>query len=865
MAARRLLLLVLGCLSWSAGLFSPCDGYAADLADLKKKAILGKYQEVIQQASEAIKTESSDEDWPLLLGRTYLTVGDYTNAQSILQTALEQYPFSLRLRLLGRQAAFFNGQSRQAQDLLDEVGQLANRRQWAYRDAPNLIALGQAALLMGVDPKKVLENTFDRAKKAAPEDREAYLASADVALDKNDSDLAAKLANEGIAKFPKDPDFHYRLAQAYSRGDRKAMLEELGEALDLNENHTPSYLLLADHLIDAEEYEEAEDKLARALKVNPHLPEAWAYRAVMAHLRNEEAKEQELRDRALAFYKDNPAVDHLIGRKLSQKYRFAEGAAYQRRALAFDTSYIPARSQLAQDLLRLGRDEEGWSMVEQVYQDDGYDVVAYNLATLKDTLSKFTTLTNQFFIVRMGSQESPVFGDRVLALLTRAHSNLCVKYGMELENPTIVEVFPDQKDFAVRTFGMPGGAGYLGVCFGRVITANSPSNQSGKAASWESVLWHEFCHVVTLQMTKNKMPRWLSEGISVFEERNAHPNWGQWMTPRYREMILGKDLRPIGDLSSAFMAPPSGEHLMFAYYQSSLVVQFLVEKYGFESLRKILKDLRAGAPINDAIARHSAPLKELDVAFAEYAKGLANALGPQLEWEKPEADDLVATDGLPSEWMKKNPKNYYALMQEARLAVKGKRWAEAVPPLEKLIEQFPRQTEPGNAYQLLAQVRAAQKDREGELKILRRWAAIDANAPDAYLRLMELGSEDKDWLGVLENVQRFLAVNPLAYQAYAYWGQAAEAAGAAPDAIKAWSTLLKLNPPDPAGAHFHLARLMEEKDATAARRHVLQALEEAPRFRDAHQLLLKLSNADREPSSSSLPLQNPAPGSTTAK
>ena len=108
-----------------------------------------------------------------------------------------------------------------------------------------------------------------------------------------------------------------------------------------------------------------------------------------------------------------------------------------------------------------------------------------------------------------------------------------------------MEIFAKQKDFGVRTFGMPGNPGFLGVCFGCVITANSPASQMPSPANWESVLWHEFCHTVTLTLTKNKMPRWLSEGISVYEERQANPAWGQRMNPSYRSMILDKDLTPI--------------------------------------------------------------------------------------------------------------------------------------------------------------------------------------------------------------------------------------------------------------------------------------------------------------------------------
>ena len=70
--------------------------------------------------------------------------------------------------------------------------------------------------------------------------------------------------------------------------------------------------------------------------------------------------------------------------------------------------------------------------------------------------------------------------------------------------PVIVEIFPQSKEFAVRTFGLPGADGLLGVCFGRVITANSPASQGANPSNWEAVLWHEFCHVVTLSKTQTR-------------------------------------------------------------------------------------------------------------------------------------------------------------------------------------------------------------------------------------------------------------------------------------------------------------------------------------------------------------------------
>ena len=88
-----------------------------------------------------------------------------------------------------------------------------------------------------------------------------------------------------------------------------------------------------------------------------------------------------------------------------------------------------------------------------------------------------------------------------------------------------------------------------------MITANSPASQGEHPSNWEAVLWHEFCHVVTLSKTRNKMPRWLSEGISVYEEGQENPAWATAFDPRFARMILARRPDPAEPLSSAFLTP----------------------------------------------------------------------------------------------------------------------------------------------------------------------------------------------------------------------------------------------------------------------------------------------------------------------
>lgn len=847
---RRVLVVLL------LGLASLASGQGLD--DAQKLFLKGDYQACVTACEKTEPQYYQLEAWRLLQANALLSLGRYPAAEGVISNALWQTPGSLLLRELGLETAKRTDQLALRLKRLQEINQLAATRGRAYRDPEHLIALGNVALQLGADPKLVLERLFLPARQAAPDSRDAWLASGQLALDKHDFALAAKTFTEAQKKFPEDADILCGLAQAYQPNLRSKMLELLKAALAQNPHHVPSLLWLTDHLIDAEEYTEADKMLDRALQVNPWHPKAWAYRAVLAHLRHDPASEAAARQKGLQFWPTNPEVDHLIGLKLSQNYRFTEGAARQRQALAFEPEFNPARIQLAEDLLRLGEELEGWQLAEGAQKQDGYDVTAYNLVTLHSTMQKFQTLTNADFILRMGTNEAALYGDRALALLDRAKAKLTAKYGLTLERPTVVEIFPEQKDFAVRTFGMPGNPGFLGVCFGHVITANSPASQGGNPANWEAVLWHEFSHVVTLQMTKNKMPRWLSEGISVYEELQQNPAWGQTMNPRYREMVLGDDLTPVSELSSAFLTPKSDLHVQFAYYQSSLVVEYLVGKFGFEKLTAILRSLGEGTPINEAIAQHTAPLPQIEKEFVAFAKAKAEALGPGLDWKKPD-ENLFQVQRPGSEpalnaATLKDTKNYWVLMDRVRKAIAEKNWTTALAPLNKLVELYPDQNGPNNAYALLATVHRSLKQTTEERAALEKWALLESDALDAYLRLMELAEAANDWPVVAKNAERTLAVNPLISQPYRHLARAATELGDAPRAIASYRKLLLLDPADPAEIHFRLAQLLRPENEPDAKRHVLQALEEAPRFRAAHQLLLELARAETSPTNSmSLP------------
>jgi tetratricopeptide (TPR) repeat protein len=822
-------------------LFTPAvSTSAADLATATESYRTGKYAECIAATSELVtQNEYHEPAWVLKI-QSELELGKYADAVKSLDAALTKLSGSIQLRWHGMTACRHTQQPERVAKLNEEIKTLLQQQAWRYSDIANQLVVGRWMLSQKADAKTVLTKNYNDAKKRMPSNVDIWLAIGDLALEKHDYLLAGDAFQQAVKLDEKSAAAHFGVAQAFAPSDTKKAEQSLHAALAINENHVGSLLLIADEHIDSERYDDGEKVLLQAATVNPQHPKALAYRAVIAHLRNKLDDEKKLRTQALKPWPTNPEVDYTIGRKLSQKYRFAEGAAYQRQALKLDVEYLAAKAQLAQDLLRLGQEEEGLKLAEEVYDADGYNVMAHNLVTLQENLAKFRTIEGDGILVRMEGREADIYGQRVLALLTRAKKELCAKYDVTLDQPIIVEMFPRQQDFAIRTFGMPGGSGFLGVCFGTVITAPSPASQTTSPSCWEATLWHEFCHVVTLTKTKNKMPRWLSEGISVYEEGEEDRTWGQAITPQYREMLLGDDLTPVSKLSGAFLGAKSPAHLQFAYYESSLVVKYLVEKYGREMLQRVLVDLGAGMPINESLGRYTGSIAALDAEFTKYARETAEKMAPKADWTQPELPRRASAEVI-STWLKDHPNNYVAMQRLAQAQITTKDWPAAKATLAKLLELYPDDASGSSPYVLLAVIHKEEKDTAKEWAALEKLASLAADELAAFERLTEIATTAGEWSAAKTYVLRSLAVNPLHAATHRSAAQIAEKTADHELAAESYRALLLLEPFDTADLHFKTASALKRQGKLPeAKRHALLALEETPRFRDAQKLLLEI-------------------------
>ncbi|MBK1877054.1 peptidase MA family metallohydrolase [Pelagicoccus mobilis] len=801
---------------------------APKLDILQEQYNQGLYEEAAEYAKRGQEFDPWNGEWEVIKSKSLVATGRYEEAYQSLQTFVADRVYELRARLLLYDVSLLNGLDEEARRQKDTLGYLVNERANRYSYNPaSIAAVGDIALLFDVEPKLVLENFYRRAQSYGSQPLSAFLGIGRLALSKDDFKLASKTYQEGLQVYPENVELWHGLASSYREGDRSKLIEYAEKALTINPRHAPSRILIAEHLLAAEAYDAASEQLDTVLQTNPKDFKALALKSALSYIRNQNDTGDELRTAALTPWNTNPQVDYIIGKQLSRKYRFTDGASHQRIALSLDETFDPARLQLAQDLLRLARNKEAWPLAHTVYQADPYNISAYNLVTLHDNLDDFTTVDSENFHIHLRQDEAKVYGERALRVLESAHQRLSERYQVELPQKTTVEIYAEPADFETRTFGVPGNPGYLGVCFGPVFTINSPATRS---SNWEAVLYHEFCHTITLHLSQNRMPRWLSEGISVYEEQLENPSWGQRMSASYRDRILSGRMQPISSMSSAFLEAEDGEDIQFAYYQSYLVVEYLVQNYGMEKIRDLLVSLGEGTEMNDCLALHLAPIEALDEGFSAFAREQAEALAPGYEFAAPTG--LMAS--IKSQL--NDTKEYQPVLQRGLDLLAEENWEATIETLQELVDEVGYLPAPENAHWTLAQAYRGNEDQQNEKRILEEMYQHESNRLGPISRLHEIATTADSQPDLLKWSNAWIAINPMAKTPWRTLLSSASSTGNSGLAIESAKALLALETPDSASLNYQIAVLLQSSDLESAKRHLMMSLEEAPRFRKAYAL-----------------------------
>jgi tetratricopeptide (TPR) repeat protein len=804
----------------------------------------GDYAGAEKRVKELLNKQADNASIRNLLGEIQLETGRYVEATTEFDRASRDGKGAVLLRAnLGRVRALrAQGKEDEARPILQEFVRYYNSSSARTAEELTLIARAVAYLEKFKDANEL----FIDAREADPTYLDAYIGLGELLNEKYTYGEAASLFQDALKLNSNSVAAHVGLAESQRFESTDGPVALVERALTINPNSTAALALRAWLSLEADNHNDASKALDRALAVNPNSIEAISVRAAMFYLQSKKGElDQEIK-RALAV---NPRAGELFDTLAHFSVitrRYADGVEFGRKAVELSPKLWSARTQLGIQLMRIGRTAEGRVELERAFENDPYNMWAKNTLDLLDSMREYQDTVRGPFLIKSSAAESGTLALYAAELLEEAHKKLTTKYRFTPRAPISVEIFANHEDFAVRSLGLPG-LGALGVCFGQVITMDSPSARTPGEYNWGGTLWHEYTHVITLQITDHRIPRWFSEGLSVYEERRARPGWGgDWSLMTLKAYADNRFVK-IDDLDAAFTRPRAPDQVPLAYFQASLVCDYIEEKHGFDAILKMLALYKEGAKTTDVFQRAlSTSTTEFDRAFGDYLRAktkpwlesLASRLAPT---PASEAQSKEVLQGL----VKSRPNDFFAHLKLGTILKTEGDTDRAIEHLKRAAELFPFYGGEGNPYSHLAEIYEARGQKQEAAAMLEALTRADETNADAFGRLAKLRIATNDRAGALVAIKQSFYINPFDAALHKLAGDVYLDQGNAAEAAREYRVLVALNPPDKAEAHYDLARSLDlVGNRVEARREVLRSLEIAPGFEKAQELLLKLRGAN---------------------
>ncbi len=621
------------------------------------------------------------------------------------------------------------------------------------------------------------------------------------------------------------------LAAALTSQFRGEVQNEIYNILEDNPDNIRAMLIMAKLALERRDTDGARPYLDQALElVNDSLPPLEAY----AMLASADYLDGNLQSPWIARALDyNPGYGDLfvtLAYFAEITYQYRQAVAFLERGIEVEADNWTARSALGINLSRINRLDEAEPHLQYAYQGDPYNVETVNMLRLLDSMDRFLVLEHRIEFEAMGDLHSAQVQLRlhrdevafmepyVIELLERGIPLFAERYQFIPREPIVIEIYPNHDDFAVRTVGTPG-VGLLGVAFGYLFALDSPADKASGEFHWGNVLWHELAHVFSLEASGNRTSRWFSEGLSVFEEWHSGPVDNMRIPAFVFEAIRRNRLLPVADLDRGFMRPTYENQIMVSYVQAGLVCTFIAEQWGDQVLAAMLRAYR------DRLNSREVIETVLDIRAAvfdrQFDSWLKERFGPVLDQY--------------DEWTR--------VKQSIGSAMGERNWPQVVALSNRSLAIYPTDTEGRSPWIAKALALRELGDAEGERQALEDYYRYRGYDPDMLSRLVQVQLDQGDRESALE-VQRALRfVTPHLESLHQGLASNYLATGRAEEAIREYNILLAMDVYDKPAVHLGMARAyLQLDDPQAARRQVLRALEIAPHFREAQQLLFQLTN-----------------------
>lgn len=635
--------------------------------------------------------------------------------------------------------------------------------------------------------------------------------------------------------------------------------DQVREILEEKPDSIPANLILARMLLESGRVDEGRDVLAEisTFAEQQNLPQLDVYALQASADLLDGIFESEWTTKAL---EENPSFGGIYAIPAHFyiiTYRYREAVALYRKAVETEPGLATAHSKLGINLLRINNINGARHHLEQAYEIDPFDTDTVNTLRLLDDIDKMRVSYADVLpgdtqaagdkaetpegaepigrmLLRLDRDSVDALEPYVVELVSDAVRAFTRRYDFSLEKPVVVELYHNHDDFGVRTVSTPG-VGLLGVTFGYVVAMDSPKARSPEDFHWGSTLWHEIAHVFTLEAANHLLPRWFSEGISVYEEWNTGPLPSRELPLQVLQMFDQGQFLPITDLDSGFVRPTYEGQVTVSYMQAGLICDYISERWGHEALVTMLKAFSLGLPTATALktAIKMEPA-DFDREFNQHVRlRFGNILQNLDHWGQ--LGEIISSSLSRAQRFEDQGRG--GMTEENLLAIRE--------ISQQRLDYYPEHVGPGSAWLSLAFVEERLGNTDAALEARWQWFKRGGSSPSVLQALaseLDEAGRSEDSFAVLEALNWVL---PYTVQEHRRLGDYYLAQGQPQKAIREFDALLGVRPQEASSVLLGKARAYQlQNKLSEARRSVLLSLEQSPFYRDAQELLLELSNGE---------------------
>jgi len=202
----------------------------------------------------------------------------------------------------------------------------------------------------------------------------------------------------------------------------------------------------------------------------------------------------------------------------------------------------------------------------------------------------FSEYADEHFLIRYKRSEK-FEGAEIRQYLREAYREVSHDFGYYLNFKTAVVLYGKDEYQAISNMPHWSGALYDGKIRIPIYDEKSDSKNLKK------YIQHELTHVFITDMSDNRCPVWLHEGLAQYEENKIIPiNRGF-----FQRAVKAGDLLSWEDLEKGVAQAKDQASAILFYHQSFEMAKYLIEKYRFVKIKALLQKLtKQGAVFEDA-------------------------------------------------------------------------------------------------------------------------------------------------------------------------------------------------------------------------------------------------------------------------